>query len=44
MAGSFMADVFGGGSGTFFHENGDLRSCKLSRDFGALRRGQRITR
>jgi hypothetical protein len=29
---SFWRDVFGGGSGTFFHENGKLASCKLARD------------
>ena len=30
---SMLADAFGGGSATEFHENGRLKSCKLSRDF-----------
>lgn len=29
---TFIADVFGGGAGTYFHENGKLAGCKLSRD------------
>jgi len=43
---SMWADAFGGGSGTYFHENGGLKSCKLSRDAvvgdRAFRRGDRI--
>jgi hypothetical protein len=30
---SFWADAFGGNSGTYFHENGRLKSCQLSRGF-----------
>ncbi len=30
---SMVADAFGGGSGTEFHENGRLKACKLSRNF-----------
>jgi len=43
---SIRADAFGGGSGTYFHENGRLKSCKLAR--GAMignqvfRRGDHI--
>ena len=33
MRAGFIADVFGGGVGTHFYENGALRTCKLSRDF-----------
>ena len=40
MGAGFIADVFGGGVGAYFHENGKLRSGKLSKDFGGLRRGE----
>jgi hypothetical protein len=30
---SFWAEVFGGGGGTYFWENGNLRRCRVSRDF-----------
>ena len=30
------------GLGTEFYENGRLKSCKLARDFGALKRGARF--
>lgn len=30
---SFVADAFGGGSGTHFWDNGTLKRCRLSRDF-----------
>lgn len=33
MRASFWADVFGGGVGTYLHENGRLKRCKLSREF-----------
>jgi hypothetical protein len=46
MRAGFTADVFGGGVGTDFHENGKLKTCKLSRDFTldgqALRQGDHI--
>jgi hypothetical protein len=42
MGASFFADVFVGGAGVSFHESGKLRTCKLSRDFRSLRRGQHI--
>jgi hypothetical protein len=42
MGASFIADVFGGGAGAYFHENGKLRTCKLSKEFGELRRGQHV--
>lgn len=29
---SFFTDVFGGGAGTVFHENGRLKTCRLSKD------------
>ena len=32
MRAGFVADVFGGGGETDFHENGRLKGCKLSRD------------
>ena len=32
MRAGFVADVFGGGVETDFHENGHLKGCKLSRD------------
>lgn len=33
MRASFWSDVFGGGVGTYFHENGRLSKCKLNRGF-----------
>jgi antitoxin component YwqK of YwqJK toxin-antitoxin module len=30
---SFWSDAFGGGAGTFFWENGNLKRCKLGKDF-----------
>ena len=30
---SFWSDALGGNSGTFFHENGKLKSCQLAREF-----------
>ena len=43
---SMLADAFGGGSGTEFHENGRLKSCKLSRNFmigdHAFHQGDRV--
>ena len=43
---SMLGDLFGGGSGTEFHESGRLQACKLSRDFTmaghALRKGDHI--
>jgi antitoxin component YwqK of YwqJK toxin-antitoxin module len=40
---SFWADAFGGGAGTYFHENGNLKRCKLARDLAiggrALKKG-----
>lgn len=32
MKASFWADVFGGGVGVYFHDNGVLTKCKLARD------------
>lgn len=29
---SFWADAFGGGAGTYFHENGNLKRCRLAND------------
>jgi hypothetical protein len=40
MGAGFFADIFGGGVGVHFHENGKLRTCKLSRNFGPQRRGE----
>lgn len=40
MGGGFIADVFGGGSGVYFYESGKLQRCKLSADFGELKRGE----
>lgn len=42
MGASFIADVFGGSVGVRFWENGKLNTCKLSKDFDGLRRGQHI--
>ena len=39
---SFLADVIGGSVGVIFHENGKLRTCKLSKDFRSLKRGDHI--
>ena len=44
---SFWADAFGGGAGTYFHENGNLKRCKLAKDVTVdghlLRRGDYAT-
>jgi hypothetical protein len=46
MKAGFIADVFGGGAETDFHENGKLKSCTLSADVTLrghpYRRGDRI--
>jgi len=40
MGSSFFRDVFGGGAGANFYESGKLRECKLSKDYGTLKRGE----
>ena len=30
---TFFTEMFGGGAGLYFHPNGKLRRCKLSKDF-----------
>jgi hypothetical protein len=40
MSGGFFGD--GRGGGAQFHENGKLKSCKLTKDFGAWHKGDRF--
>jgi antitoxin component YwqK of YwqJK toxin-antitoxin module len=40
MSGGFFGD--GRGGGAMFNENGKLKSCKLTKDFGAQHKGDRF--
>jgi len=42
MNGGFFGDGMGGG--TKFREDGTLASCRLAKDFGKWRRGERFVR
>ena len=44
MGATFFTDVIGGGVSATFYENGKLRSCKLARDFGSLKKGDHLQR
>jgi hypothetical protein len=40
MSGGIFGD--GRGGGVLFHENGKLQSCKLTKDYGTWRKGDRF--
>jgi hypothetical protein len=40
MSGGFFGD--GRGGGAQFHENGKLKSCKLTKDYGSWHKGDRF--